>query len=116
MARELFKTEKGTELPLMNLRGKEYLQVMHRLVWFREEVPNGSIETEMVVQGEDECTFRAVISVDGKVLATGHKSENKKSFKDFVEKAETGAIGRALAMCGYGTQFTADELDEVARS
>jgi hypothetical protein len=32
-----------------------------------------------------------------------------------MEKAETGAIGRALALIGYGTQFCADELDEGDR-
>ena len=32
-----------------------------------------------------------------------------------MEKAETGSIGRALAYCGYGTQFCADELDEAER-
>ena len=31
------------------------------------------------------------------------------------EKAETKAVGRALAMLGYGTQFAADELDEGER-
>ena len=32
-----------------------------------------------------------------------------------MEKAETGSIGRALALLGYGTQFCADELDEGDR-
>ncbi len=31
-----------------------------------------------------------------------------------LEKSETGAIGRALALCGFGTQFT-PELDEGER-
>jgi hypothetical protein len=50
-------------------------------------------------------------------MAQAHKAENKTGdgFKDYLEKAETGAIGRALAMCGYGTQFTGDELDEGVR-
>ena len=30
-----------------------------------------------------------------------------------MEKAETGSIGRALAYCGYGTQFAASELEEA---
>ena len=52
---------------------------------------------------------------EGQILAQGHKAENKASFSDYLEKAETGAIGRALALCGYGTQFTGDELDEGKR-
>jgi len=47
-------------------------------------------------------------------IGTGTKSENAASFADFGEKAETGAIGRALAALGYGTQF-APELDEGHR-
>ena len=35
---------------------------------------------------------------------------------DYIEKAETGAIGRALAMCGYGTLQAPgfDEQDRLA--
>lgn len=41
--------------------------------------------------------------------------ETLEGFGDFIEKAETGAIGRALALVGFGTQFCADELDEGPR-
>jgi hypothetical protein len=58
--------------------------------------------------------FRAVAK-DGKGgIGTGTKSEKAASFPDFIEKAETGAIGRALAALGFGTQF-APELDEQHR-
>lgn len=58
--------------------------------------------------------FRATVT-DGKGgRATGTKSENAASFPDYIEKAETGAIGRALAALGYGTQF-APEMDEAHR-
>src|SRR5207244_7317493 len=59
--------------------------------------------------------FRAAIK-DGKGgSATATKSEKAASFPDYIEKAETGAVGRALAMLGYGTQFTGDELNEEHR-
>jgi hypothetical protein len=48
-------------------------------------------------------------------IATGYKSEKAASFSEFAEKAETGAIGRALAALGFGTQFTGDDLDEQHR-
>jgi hypothetical protein len=58
--------------------------------------------------------FKATVK-DGKGgIATGTKTEKAASFPDFIEKAETGAIGRALAALGYGTQF-APELDEAHR-
>jgi hypothetical protein len=46
--------------------------------------------------------------------ATGTKSECAADFGDYIEKAETGAIGRALAALGYGTQF-APEFNEEHR-
>lgn len=110
-----FKTPKGTELPLLNLKGKDYLQVQHRLVWFREEKPDWSIQTECFRLADDMAVFRAtILNQDGRIIAQGTKSETASGFPDFIEKAESGSIGRALAMCGYGTQFTTD-LDEGDR-
>lgn len=118
----------------------DYLPVQWRLVWFREQCPEGSIETEMLHLDLDRETeeegyawnndtrrsekvtkranglavFRATVR-DGKGgIATGTKSEKAASFPDYIEKAETGAIGRALAALGYGTQFAPD-LDEQHR-
>lgn len=111
-----YKTTKGTELPLLNLKGKEYLEVKYRLVWFREEHPDWAIETELISVTEVSAYARATIRDEhGRIIATSHKFENVKGFPDFIEKAETGAIGRALALIGYGTQFCADELDEGKR-
>ncbi|MBE3568050.1 MAG: hypothetical protein IMW90_20225 [Thermogemmatispora sp.] len=119
---------------------KEYLPVQWRLVWFRESCPQGTIETEILhldLEQETEEEYlaynsetrrterrvrrakgfvicRAIVK-DGKGgMATGMKSEKAASFPDFIEKAETGAIGRALAALGFGTQF-APELDEEHR-
>lgn len=111
-----FATAKGTELPLLNLRGSDYLEVKYRLVWFREEHPAWSIETDFVSVTDRSACARAVIrDENGRTIATSHKMENSVSFPDFMEKAETGAIGRALALIGYGTQFCADDLDEGDR-
>jgi hypothetical protein len=111
-----FKTKHQTELPLLNLKGKDYLEVKYRLVWFREEHPDWSIETEFTATSDRMALARAIIRDEsGRVIATSHKMENAGHFPDFLEKAETGAIGRALALIGYGTQFCADELDEGER-
>lgn len=111
-----FRTPKGTELPLLSLRGREYLEVKYRLVWFREEHSDWAIETELLSVTDQSACARATIKDEkGRVIATSHKFESQKGFPDFIEKAETGAIGRALALIGFGTQFCADELDEGAR-
>lgn len=120
---------------------KDYLEVKWRLVWFRDLCPGGTIETEMLFLDLDKeveeeafawnaekrrsekvtkigkgiAIFKATVK-DGKgAVAMGTKSEKACSFPDFIEKAETGAIGRALASLGYGTQFTGDEFNESYR-
>src|SRR6266571_402667 len=129
-------------IPIKNRGGKDadYLPVQWRLVWFRDACPEGTIETQatfldfdreteaeswkwdevqrksvkVVKHAKGAAVFFARVT-DGKGgSATGTKSETAASFPDFIEKAETGAIGRALAALGYGTQF-APELDEEHR-
>lgn len=116
MSNTVFKTPKETELPILTLKGKPYLQVAHRLVWFREEKPDWSIETDLISVTDKSAYCRAIIKNElGRIMATAHKFENVQGFGDFIEKAETGSIGRALAMVGYGTQFCADEFEEGDR-
>lgn len=101
---------------MISLKGKDYLQVAWRLVWFREDHPDWCINAECVEQDQDHAIFKAVICDEsGLQKSSGHGSESKRDFGDFLEKAETKAVGRALAMLGYGTQFAADELDEGER-
>jgi hypothetical protein len=120
---------------------QDYLDVKWRLVWFREQCPLGTIDTEeleydterevqaevwqwnnetrrsekVIKRARGYARYRAVVT-DGKgARATGTKDENAANFAEYGPKAETGAVGRALAMLGYGTQFTGDELDEQHR-
>ncbi|WP_149399155.1 hypothetical protein [Dictyobacter arantiisoli] len=70
---------------------------------------------KIMKQAKGFCVFRATVRDGVGGMATGTKSESAASFPDFIEKAETGAIGRALAALGYGTQFTGDEWEEAHR-
>lgn len=103
------------ELPLMNIKGKHYLQVAHRVQWFRADQPFGRIETQIISTNDNSTLAKAMIYDEkNNKISEAHKQENKQGFADHLEKAETGAIGRALGLAGYGTQFC-PELDEEQR-
>lgn len=111
-----FKTKGGSELIISQIKGKDYLMVAQRIIWFREEHPDYTIETEIIKLAQDSCLSKAYIKdSSGRIISMSHKFEDAKGFPDFIEKSETGAIGRALALSGFGTQFCADDLDEGKR-
>lgn len=95
---------------LTKVGSSDYLEVKWRIVWFREihGDTRGSITTELVSNSDNGAVFKASVFVDGVLVATGYGSETYDDFRDYLEKAETKAIGRALALAGYGTQFCPD--------
>ncbi len=88
--------------------GGAYLEVKWRLVWLREEHPEATIETEMVESSRDHAIFKASVRLPDGAAATGWGSEYREQFHNFIEAAETKALGRALAALGFGTQFAGD--------
>lgn len=97
--------------------GRNYLPVADRLIWFREDHPDWGISTSVILLDNEKgrAVFHAeIIDETGRLVSSGSKAETAKGFEDFIEKAETGAVGRALGMLGYGTQFT-PEFDEGER-
>ncbi|MGB2696204.1 MAG: hypothetical protein WBD55_13610 [Dehalococcoidia bacterium] len=93
---------------LTDVNGKDYLEVKWRLLWLRTEHPDALIETELVKHEACLALFRARVTIPGAGQATGWGSETPDDFGDYIEKAETKALGRALAALGYGTQFCED--------
>jgi hypothetical protein len=93
----------------------DYLPVAARIAWFRKDHPYWSIITEVEQLADKAIVIKAIIKdMTGQIIATARKKETEIGFPDYIEKAETGAIGRALAMCGYGT-LQAPEFDEQDR-
>ena len=92
-----------------------YLPVAARIAWFRREHPDWSIITKTIQLANKAVVMKAIIKdANGRIIATARKKETEVGFADYIEKAETGAVGRALAMCGYGT-LQAPEFDEEER-
>lgn len=106
---------------VVNIHGREYLTVAHRLNWFREthSIEDGwSIRTWPILNEGDRVIIQATIcDKDDHVVATGLAEEirgaNTINKTSHIEVCETSAIGRALAAAGYlgGAEYaSADEL------
>ncbi len=106
--------------------GAMYLPARRRVQWMRGEVvehPDWTIDTreikviEGVLVNNNKVTGgyarieANIYDETGRLIATGRKTEYSERFTDFVEKAETGAVARAMALAGYGTEAALD-LDE----
>ena len=102
---------------LTKIDGRDYLEVKWRLLWLRTEHPTARISTELVKYDEGFALFRAEVTLPTGAAATGWGSETEHDFADYIEAAETKAIGRALAALGFGTQFCRDfDFAESARA
>jgi len=86
--------------------GGDYLDVKWRLLWLRKEHPDAEIVTDLVQFDAQMAIFKATVTIATGGKATGYGSETASDFPDFIEKAETKAIGRALNALGYGAQFS----------
>ncbi len=111
---------------LMNLKGRDYLNVQNRLLWFirdqRDFIVRGLattsyvIRTELVEQDREAgyAHFKTYVRDVMGNEATMYGSESARDFGDYAEKASTKSLGRALLALGYGTAF-APEMDEGDR-
>lgn len=96
--------------------GKLYLPVAERIRWATADREEGgyeiSIESEVVHVDGDMAVVKSVVTIPGRGVATGIKSETRVGFPNYIEKAATGSIGRALALLGYGTDYALELWEE----
>jgi hypothetical protein len=93
---------------ITRVSGQDYLEVKWRLLWLRTYDPKAELSTELVSHQGSTAVFKAKIVLSEGGSSMGWGSETYDDFRDYLEKAETKAIGRALAALGFGTQFTPD--------
>ena len=95
----------------------DYAKVSERIKLFREDCPNGLIETEPKIEGNIimfKCRVLKDKAKPQSAEATGHAIGENKGQKAF-EKLESISVGRALAMLGYmasGEIATSEEMEE----
>ncbi len=105
----------------VSIKGKLYVQVSDRILYFNETYPDGYIQTELLSQPHDErVVIRATVSPAEGRRFTGMAQEvvgegfiNKTSA---LENCETSAVGRALAMMGIGVIDSVASIDEINKA
>lgn len=100
---------------LSKIKGQDYLEVKWRIAWLRAEHPDAILTTDLHSHEHGRAIFSAHVQIPDGGSATGWGSSSVDDFAEgYIEKAETKAIGRALAAIGYGTQFTDEFADGPA--
>lgn len=120
------KTDKSLKKKAVSIKGKSYVLVSDRVLYFNEEYPEGQIVTALLTAPEDSgiagksVVFRATVSPDGKRTFTGYSQaivgDGMVNKTAALENAETSAVGRALAMMGIGVIESIASADEVNKA
>ena len=108
----------------IDIKGKKYVLVSDRVLYFNETYPNGMIRTHLLSNPDSE-----LVVVKAQVIPdltnpdrffTGHSQAkwgdgyiNKTSA---LENAETSAVGRTLAMMGIGVIDSIASADEIKKT
>jgi hypothetical protein len=114
--------DKSLKNKAIDIKGKQYVLVSDRILYFNENYVDGSITTELVSQPSDELVvIKATVRPNTSDRAfTGYSQAkwgdgyiNKTSA---LENCETSAVGRALAMMGIGVIDSVASVDEINKA
>lgn len=116
--------DKSLQNKAIDIKGKKYVLVADRILYFNQEYPNGRIKTYLKSSPEAErVVIKAIVTPDvdnSQRCFTGYSQAlwgdgyiNKTSA---IENCETSAIGRALAMMGIGVIDSLASVDEINKA
>jgi hypothetical protein len=115
--------EKNLKEKAIDIKGKKYVLVSDRVLYFNETYPNGSIETAILSEpNEDTVIIRATITPDNK-FGRRFVAHSQATWDDgyinktsALENAETSAVGRALGFMGIGVIESIASVDEIHKA
>jgi len=108
----------------INIKGKEYILVKDRVLYFNENYPNGSIQTQLLSEIKDDMVvIKAVVIPDvanPNRFFTGYSQavwgDGYINQSAALENCETSAVGRALAFLGIGVIDSIASIDEINKA
>ena len=116
--------DKSLSNKAIDIKGKKYVQVADRILYFNETYPQGKIETRILSELQaDRVIIKAIVTPDtdkSERRFVGHSQAvwgdgyiNKTSA---IENCETSAIGRALGLMGIGVIDSVASVDEINKA
>lgn len=105
----------------IDFKGKAYVLVSDRVLYFNEQYPEGSITTELVSSPNDDLVIvKATVKPNDKQTFTGYSQatwgEGYINKTSALENAETSAVGRALGFMGIGVIESIASADEINKT
>lgn len=108
----------------IDIKGKKYVLVSDRVIYFNEAYTSGSIVTEILSDLKDDTiVMRATVTPDISMPErkfTGYsqavKGDGYINKTSALENAETSAVGRALGMMGIGVLDSIASVDEINKA
>lgn len=108
----------------ISIKGKSYVLVSDRIIYFNESYTGGSITTQLISDPEAKnIIVKATVTPDSKNVSrtfTGYSQatvgEGMVNKTAALENAETSAVGRALAMMGIGVIDSVASVDELKKA
>jgi hypothetical protein len=107
----------------INIKGKEYITVNERLIYFRKQATfkGWRIVEDLIELNEKEGVFKvSIVDADDNIISSAHSQEyrdasyiNKTSF---LENGFTSALGRALGYLGIGIDISIATADEMVNA
>lgn len=112
------------KLPTVDIKGKDYVMVKDRVLYFNDTFKNGSIQTEIISPLESQTVIvkatvipdvenpeRKFVDFSQAVIGQGYINQTSA-----LENASTSAVGRALAYMGIGVIESIASADEVKKA
>lgn len=116
--------DKSLKTKAVSIKGKKYVLVADRIIFFNSEYPNGCIQTQLITPFEsDTIIIQATIYPDmahpeRKFTAYSQavKGDGYINKTSALENSETSAVGRALALMGIGVIESVASVDEIHKA
>lgn len=111
------------KLPVVNIKGKEYVLVKDRVLEFHKLYPNGRITTELISYYNGKVIMRATavpeVTKPERYFQDYSQEDEKKGMinaTSALENCSTSAVGRVLALMGIGIVDSIASADEMVKS